>query len=44
MNSTDTKVYDHQGNFIEFKEVDRSKGFKEHCSFKDAPCNYNGWG
>lgn len=44
MNSTDTKVYDHEGNYTEFNNIDRTKGFKEHCPFKFAPCNYNGWG
>ena len=44
MINLETKIYNHEGEFVKAKDADLNKGFKEHCRFKDAPCNYNGWG
>ncbi len=44
MINLDKKVYDHLGNFVNAKDADLNKGFKEHCPFKNDPCNYNGHG
>lgn len=44
MINTETEIYDHTGKRVKAKDADLSKGFNEHCRFKDAPCNYNGWG
>lgn len=37
-------VYNHEGQYLPVEKVDLNKGFREHCRFKDAPCNYNGFG
>jgi len=44
MINLEKEIYDHEGKFIKAKDADLNKGFKEHCDFKDAPCNYNGHG
>lgn len=50
MFNTDKKVYNEKGKFIKFSKLKTNKNnmiiesFKEHCEFKDAPCNYNGHG
>jgi len=44
MITLDKMVYDHEGKLVNGKTIDLSKGFKEHCDFKNAPCNYNGHG
>ena len=40
----DRKIYNSDGVLVKAKEADLKKGFKEHCKFKNGPCNYNGWG
>lgn len=44
MINLDKEIYNHQGKLVKAKDADLNKEFKEHCRFKEAPCNYNGFG
>lgn len=37
-------LYDEDGNIINIANINISTIFREHCDFKDAPCNYYGRG
>ncbi len=37
-------VYDNNGVKTKLKDINPMEGFREHCDFKDAPCNFSGHG
>jgi hypothetical protein len=38
------KIYNENGKALHISDVSGSTIFREHCPFKDAPCNYTGRG
>ena len=44
MDNLKPPIYDEDGKALNIADVSISTVFREHCNFKDAPCNYFGRG
>jgi len=44
MDNLAAPIYNKDGKEIEVSSVTMNTVFREHCAFKDAPCNYYGRG
>lgn len=44
MNKLKKLIYDKDGKVLDISSVNTGKIFREHCDFKNAPCNYFGKG